>query len=536
MSTIGPRGARVAAYLVPLCGDDLQAAADLPAGWLSWAADVAALGPNGPAELLAWRESLFTSLPVPVLPGARGPVQAWVPSPVAASTFAARHPRRPANQGWIEVLAARRSVSGAAVAVAFDEVFLEAATLARFNVAVRADPQAVLFTFAERCRASGCEYLAPAVSLDSSVDVSRHPSFQEPPAKRIALAARALLLGPPLGADPRAVRPPASLAAEAGVRTMMASVARSWKSYRSGLRCWSAFMDAFFPSRPHFPAEFEALLQFAPLFRNSDTLRAYHGHIRFAERLLGLPSQVDDHLWAALLRGARRFKPQVARPRFLRPDVVRLVRAALAARDLDLARVVVIARCWLFRVSDELLPLQLDGRSGLEADDTRWHSVVSCRPAARSGPASASVRLRTRKNAPFGERIARACTCTPVDVESRLLCGPCSLRAAVSGHVAAGRSPRDRLFGPSAELTSRFRRLCGELGLPPAWHAFRRGAASDMLRAGSAVGDILLAGSWRSGAFLRYLRRAEVDARAAADADGAGDAVLEAVFAESGSE
>ena len=50
------------------------------------------------------------------------------------------------------------------------------------------------------------------------------------------------------------------------------------------------------------------------------------------------------------------------------------------------------------------------------------------------------------------------------------------------------------------------------------------------------MGDILLAGSWRSGAFLRYLRRAEVDARAAADVDGAGDAVLAAVFDESGSE
>ena len=58
-----------------------------------------------------------------------------------------------------------------------------------------------------------------------------------------------------------------------------------------------------------------------------------------------------------------------------------------------------------------------------------------------------------------------------------------------------------------------------------------------MLRSGSSVGDILLAGSWRSGAFLRYLRRSEVDARASADsaaADGAG--VLEAVFDQSGSD
>ena len=60
------------------------------------------------------------------------------------------------------------------------------------------------------------------------------------------------------------------------------------------------------------------------------------------------------------------------------------------------------------------------------------------------------------------------------------------------------------------------------------------GAASDMLRAGSPIGEILVAGSWRSGAFLRYLRRSEGDARAAADGAADGDsAALGAVFQQS---
>ena len=59
VAAFGPRGARVAAFLAPLCGDDVRAATDVPSGWLIWVADAAGLGPNGPAELLAWREALF---------------------------------------------------------------------------------------------------------------------------------------------------------------------------------------------------------------------------------------------------------------------------------------------------------------------------------------------------------------------------------------------------------------------------------------------------------------------------------------------
>ena len=92
------------------------------------------------------------------------------------------------------------------------------------------------------------------------------------------------------------------------------------------------------------------------------------------------------------------------------------------------------------------------------------------------------------------------------------------------------------VFGPEARLRSAFRKYCSDLQLRAGWHAFRRGAASDMLRSGSSVGDILIAGSWRSGAFLRYLRRSELDTRAALDASHADASALEAVFDQSGSD
>ena len=118
-----------------------------------------------------------------------------------------------------------------------------------------------------------------------------------------------------------------------------------------------------------------------------------------------------------------------------------------------------------------------------------------------------------------------------------VLHGPCQLRAAVAASVRRGDSESARIFPPESFLRPRFRQYCAEAQLRAGWHAFRRGAASDMLRHGSFVSDILLAGSWRSGAFLRYLRRSDVDTRASLHSAGAGDpGLLEAVFDQPGSD
>ena len=106
-------------------------------------------------------------------------------------SFASCHPRRPPNHSWVEVVASRAPVCGAVLATALDEVFMESLTLARYNEAVVRDPSARLFTFRERCEASGCTCLLDK-QLDETRDLSQAAETMAPPAKRIALAAASL--------------------------------------------------------------------------------------------------------------------------------------------------------------------------------------------------------------------------------------------------------------------------------------------------------------------------------------------------------
>ena len=111
----------------------------------------------------------------------------------------------------------------------------------------------------------------------------------------------------------------------------------------------------------------------------------------------------------------------------------------------------------------------------------------------------------------------RSCTCGPTlgDVAS-LLCGPCALlrQLELSRGSLTPRAPLFRRLQGSA-ARSAFVAVASGLELPAAWHAFRRGMAQDMLDRGDALAEILLAGGWRSGAFLRYLARADLDRRVA---------------------
>ena len=162
-------------------------------------------------------------------------------------------PRPLPNHGWVEVLAGGAPMSGASIAQAYQEVFMESAALASYSAAVHNASEKVLFSFAQRAAASGCTHLFPAFDLDQSVDVSGQAAWEAPPRKRIALAAREMRAGPGAGADPRAVRDPTALSKEAGLRIQLSSIKGSWKSAQSALRAWSAYLDAVYPCRPHFP-------------------------------------------------------------------------------------------------------------------------------------------------------------------------------------------------------------------------------------------------------------------------------------------
>ena len=69
-------------------------------------------------------------------------------------------------------------------------------------------------------------------------------------------------------------------------------------------------------------------------------------------------------------------------------------------------------------------------------------------------------------------------------------------------------------MGPSEALRL-IRAACVTLGLPVfRWHDLRRGMAQDLLAGGGSISHILYAGGWRSGAFLRYLSRKDLNSRA----------------------
>lgn len=302
---------------------------------------------------------------------------------------------------------------------------------------------------------------------------------------------------------------PGALALEASVRTMMQSVRGSWRSVRSGIWAWGILTAGLFPYSDPFEVTMEMLFAFASQFRNADTLREYLGHLRFFLRIQHRAFPVCQSSWQQLLRGARKDKKRTELPRLHRKDVVSLVKVALDHGWDDLARLFVLARGFLFRVVNELLPLQSDGRSDPSLQH-QWHSMVSiqCRKV--------TVQLRTRKNQPEGSTLVRTCSCSDgLD----LLCCACALAKQVE--VAANKPKTCGAsvwpFSP-AEATRMFKACCDTAGIPwPGWHAFRRGMATDMLDKGSPLSLILRAGGWRSGAFLTYLTRSALDKREAVE-------------------
>ena len=480
--------------------------------FLGWAAASAGLSPEDVAALRSWFRTAAgdsrRGVPVPSLS-----VDA-LRSPGTPTTWSAAQPRPAPNHSWAELAASGAVLSGAALAYVLELIFTEDKSLTRYNDAVQRDPGKELFSFRARAAASNCVHLVPPLAVDQSVAAATARTWADPPRKRLAAAASELHDGPARMADTRAVRSPQAILREAAMRSVAASVMGSWRSYASGLRCWSAYMDACHPSSPHFPAQAEHLRAFAPFFQNGDTLQKYVSHVHLGERLLGLDPAIRPPMERAIIRGAKKGSPRVEGPCFRRDDAARLVRAAVAKGRVDLARLFAVARAWLLRVPNEGLPLQANGRRFLPADALAWHSQVVLL-AGRPRPRLRIV-WRTRKNCPAGDSSERTCSCTD-DPDSWLLCGPCALLSQMELAVTSGRSPADPLFPglQGSAARSLFAAVASSVGLPPAWHAFRRGMAQDMLSRGDPLAEILLAGGWRSGAFLRYLSRQDLDRRVA---------------------
>ena len=86
----------------------------------------------------------------------------------------------------------------------------------------------------------------------------------------------------------------------------------------------------------------------------------------------------------------------------------------------------------------------------------------------------------------------------------------------MASHLRRGGRRQDPILSglSSSGATRRLRRRGLSLGIERcSWHAFRRGAASDIIRSGGTIGFLMNQGGWRSGAFLKYLLCSDVEDR-----------------------
>ena len=208
---------------------------------------------------------------------------------------------------------------------------------------------------------------------------------------------------------------------------------------------------------------------------------------------------------APLLRGLRKANPPKEKPRVLGSTLDKIVRLAITDGDILEARLYVVAFTFLTRVQSELWPLQLNGEGS-----PRWHSRVEF--ASRR----VTIHWRKRKNSDKPTRMTRPCICDPARKPRSSRCGVCALRALARSHVEAGRSLDTPLFRNlhKTKASLRLRARCLIAGVAGvSWHAFRRGAASDILRKGGTVAYLMHSGGWKTAAFMTYLQRGDLEDR-----------------------
>ena len=278
------------------------------------------------------------------------------------------------------------------------------------------------------------------------------------------------------------------------ILTKLASIQKSSSTYASGLRAWGVFCDLMrIPS--HFPAREQDVERFSGVFRNPATYSLYLKHLRFAHRLLRLPTGWHTDAVKQLERGAAKCRPEpVRRPAILAPEARRVIKAAMARNDVEMAAMYAIARLYMLRVPSECIPLQVAG----------GHSEIHTQEKA------ASIILFRRKNFQTPTVVHRHCVC---ETEGRTLCGVCWLVEWIRG---MGPRPSGRLFDITATtFTKHLRRDVLSAGVAQApklgSHCWRRGMAQDLVNAGGSLATLLRVGQWKSSAFCMYLSEHSVD-------------------------
>ena len=251
-------------------------------------------------------------------------------------------------------------------------------------------------------------------------------------------------------------------------------------------------------------------MRFMRIFKRISSAEQYLKHVRFAHKLLGhsmegftvrlkMISSGTDKVGGTSVKQAPAIDWALCR---------RLIRCALRCGARSRAFQYSLASSLFSRVQDELLPLEWDWKPS-------GHSAVTFGKTSRGRPLVV-VDFRSRKNARFGARVERVCVCQSQHPGGELLC---PVHTFLSLRDATGsRRPSGRIF-PGATYPTFTRGLRADLeaeAVPAAAsftsHGFRRGSAQEYYERGSSLSAILIAGGWRSSAYLTYLQKERLDA------------------------
>ena len=412
-----------------------------------------------------------------------GPPPPEVRGASAAGDSAAARPRQPAARPDAESVSSS-SESSSESESAPREMPSQRAALAR------AYPAAVSFEreCASRSRAG------PAASVRAAVEAHGPLSDAQRAARLEAARATALVGGAPA----------------------------SFGTWRSALRNYYAFADKVLGRRgnnalPPSPSE---LALWATHFRNPKTFGNYKSQVHKACRLLRLDCSAFDSAEASGARAAvrKRLRDEPAP----KPAIGHQLLVDMLARVPDEATrgLFVAAFAFALRVPSEGLVIEkgdprMAASFSFSDEDCRARKA---RVVIFFADGRVTLHLSRRKHVDHPSRILRSCWCAAC----KTTC-PVHALGAIFDRAPVGTAPFAHL--PSGRILGLVRRLAHVAGERDSAHfctkSFRRGHAETLRRSGGRLAEILRAGCWRSGAFLDYMDREELE----------GDAMLEALQA-----
>ena len=255
-----------------------------------------------------------------------------------------------------------------------------------------------------------------------------------------------------------------------------------------------------------FPPRLHDVLAWSNTFRCLGTFGNYLSYLRAACHAIGCDAPPVGHpaLRRAMIAIIKRELFQSKERFFIDKTMVRSMVLAVQQGWEDMAGAALWLTCYLFllRLPSEALPACRGSPSNpglVERQTLIW----------RDGD-TICLRMRRRKNRPQGSGVLRRqCSCSG----SVHMCAVHTLWDKFWASRAEGEQPWAHI-GPS-QARARLRRLLQRLQVPRAHeygtHDFRRGHAEDMKKCGSTLAEILLAGQWRSAAFMTYLDEAALD-------------------------